>query len=119
MAQDDRDNPFAALQGLRDALPPGPEAPEEEAAPEAPKGARTIARAVVRMQRKGYGGKTVTLVEKLGLPDDELDALLKTLKGKLGIGGRRDGELLVLQGDCRDRLAEALTKLGVRKVTRG
>ncbi|TNF25877.1 MAG: translation initiation factor [Deltaproteobacteria bacterium] len=119
MANDRDDNPFAALQGLRDALPPGPATAAPEAAGEKASGPTKMARAVVRMQRKGYGGKTVTLVDKLELPPDELEALLKKVKGHLGLGGRRDGELLVLQGDCRDRVAAYLTKLGVKKVTLG
>ena len=115
MAQQE-DNPFAALQALRDALPPGPAAAPPVGAPASDKAPR-IARAVVRMQRKGHGGKTVTAVEKLALPEGELDVLLKELKGQLGLGGRREGDVLVLQGDCRERVAAHLTKIGVRKVT--
>lgn len=113
---EDAESPFAALAALRGQLPPGPPAAEakRDAPPAAP---RAPARAVVRMQRKGYGGKTVTLVEKLELSAEALDDLLKRLKTQLGLGGRRDGELLVLQGDCRDRVAEALNRLGVKKVT--
>ena len=118
MAQDPEESPFAALSRLRDALPPGPTA--APATPVQPEGkARPIPRAVVRVQRKGYGGKTVTLVEKLELPAPELEALVKKLKTQLGVGGRVDGDLLVVQGDCRDRVVEFLTKLGVKKVTAG
>lgn len=110
---DDHDNPFARLSSLRAALPEGPRAP----APSAPPAAAVPARAVVRFQRKGYGGKTVTLVEKLELPADVLAAWLKDAKTALGLGGRVvDGDL-VLQGDCRDRLAEWLRGRGVKKVT--
>ena len=113
------DNPFAALQALRDSLPAGPPPPEPAPADKPGTGPRRIPRAVVRMQRKGHGGKTVTLVEKLELPDAELDAFLKQLKNQLGLGGRRDGDVLVLQGDCRERVAAHLTKAGVKKVTLG
>jgi len=116
MAEPD-DNPFAALARLRASLPPGePEA--APAAPAAPKAPRPPARAVLRLARKGYGGKTVTLVEHLGLAPEALDALLGELKRALGCGGRRDGDALVLQGDRRDRLATLLTERGVRRITK-
>lgn len=108
-------NPFAALSAKREELPSGP-APAP--APEAnePKGP---ARAVVRMERKGRGGKEVTVVEQLGLRGAELEAWLKALKGSLGCGGTVEEDTLVLQGDQRERLPALLSARGVRKVTVG
>jgi translation initiation factor 1 len=108
-------NPFAALAGLRDDLPPGPQQPARlaDAVPKGP------ARAVVRMERKGRGGKEATIVEKLGLPPAELEAWCKALKQALGCGGAVDGDVIVLQGDLRARLEPILTARGVRKVTLG
>jgi len=105
-------NPFAALRDRRSELLPGPAAPEREA----PRGP---ARAVVRLERKGRGGKEVTLVEQLELPDRELQAWLKALKGSLGCGGAVEGASLVLQGDQRKRLPSLLESRGVRRVIRG
>jgi translation initiation factor 1 len=104
-------NPFGALREKLQDLPPGP-------APRAgePKGP---ARAVVRMERKGRGGKEVTVVEQLELKPAEREAWLKALKNALGCGGALEGEALVLQGDQRKRLPELLTSRGVRKVTVG
>ncbi|MCB9735499.1 MAG: translation initiation factor [Deltaproteobacteria bacterium] len=114
---DENDNPFARLASLRDALPEGKAAPPAAPEPPAAAAAKAPARAVVRFQRKGFGGKTVTLVEKLDLPDDALATWLKDAKTALGLGGRVvDGDL-VLQGDCRDRLADWLRARGVKKVT--
>jgi translation initiation factor 1 len=108
-------NPFAALGGLkREELPPGP-APKPVKAEE-PKGP---ARAVVRMERKGRGGKEVTVVEQLGLPAAELEKWLKALKGGLGCGGTVEDDTLVLQGDQRERLPSLLEARGVRRVTVG
>jgi translation initiation factor 1 len=108
-------NPFAQLAGARDALPPGPapKAAVEAAEPRGP------ARAVVRMERKGRGGKEVTVVEQLGLRAAELENWLKALKGQLGCGGTLEGDTLVLQGDQRERLPALLGARGVRKVTVG
>jgi translation initiation factor 1 len=110
-------NPFAALGLKREELPAGPApAPVKAHAPEGPKGP---ARAVVRMERKGRGGKEVTVVEQLGLPAAELEKWLKALKGGLGCGGTVEEDTLVLQGDQRERLPALLEARGVRRVTVG
>lgn len=77
------------------------------------------ARAVIRLERAGRGGKEVTVVEHLGLRSTELEKWLKQLKAGLGCGGVVEGETLVLQGNHRERLAKLLTAKGVRKVTMG
>lgn len=110
-------SPFAALDKLRDSLPPGPApAPEPAAAPAVVK---SPARAVVRMERKGRGGKEATIIEKLALAPAELEAWCRELKQALGCGGAVDGDTIVLQGDLRKRLPAALTAKGVAKVTIG
>jgi len=109
-------NPFAALAGRRDALPAAPEAPPPVARAAEPKGP---ARAVVRMERKGRGGKEVTVVEHLELPAPQREAWLKALKNALGCGGAVEDDTLVLQGDQRERLPALLEARGVRKVTVG
>ena len=110
-------NPFAALEQLRDRLPPG-EAPGN-AAPAAPAAPRGPARAVVRLERKHRGGKEVTVVEKLGLNPDELARWCRELKQALGCGGTTDGDAIVLQGDLRARLPALLETRGVGRVTVG
>lgn len=108
-------NPFASLAGKLGELPPGPSAP-----PPAPAAApRAPAKAVVRMERKGRGGKEVTVIEQLGLPAEQLEDWLKALKGALGCGGAVEGESLVLQGDQRERIGPLLEKRGVRRVIVG
>jgi len=104
-------NPFAALREKLQDLPAGPAGP-----PAVEKGP---ARAVVRMERKGRGGKEVTVIEQLGLKRADLDAWLKALKDALGCGGALEGETLVLQGDQRKRLPGLLSARGVRKVIVG
>jgi len=109
-------SPFEALAKLRDSLPAGPTAVVKPAAPPI---ARGPARAVVRMERKGRGGKEATVIEKLGLSATELELWCRELKQALGCGGVVDGETIVLQGDLRQRVPAALTAKGVRKVTIG
>lgn len=107
-------NPFAGLAGLREHLPVGVPAPEPEPEP-AP--ARGPARAVVRYERKGRGGKEATIVEQLGLPEPELDAWCREFKRTLGCGGTVEEGRLVLGGDQRKRLPALLEAKGVRRIS--
>lgn len=108
-------HPFAKLAALRTEEPAGAPAATPSAKPEEP--AKGPAWAVVRLERKGRGGKEATIVEKLGLAPAELERWCKELKQALGCGGATEGEAIVLQGDLRQRLPSVLTKKGVRKVT--
>ena len=110
-------SPWEALEALRSSLPPGETHATSPA--ESAKSAGKPARAVVRMERKGRGGKEVTVVEKLGLGDKELEAWCRELKQALGCGGAVDGDAIVLQGDLRARIPAVLTAKGVAKVTVG
>lgn len=111
-------DPFAELEKLRASLPPGP-APAPPKAPKAPPPPKVPARAVVRMERKGRGGKEVTVVDKLALPPAELERWCRDLKQALGCGGAVDGDLIVLQGDLRSRIGAVLESRGVSRVTIG
>ena len=82
-----------------------------------PPGRPPPARAVVRMERAGRGGKIVTVVEKLALPQGELATWLGELKRALGCGGAIEDGALVLQGDTRERVGAWLAGRGVKKVT--
>ena len=104
-------NPFGALQGLKDALPRAEERPAKE-----PKGP---AKAVVRMERAGRRGKEVTVIEQLDLPVNQREEWLKELKNALGCGGTIEGTALVLQGDQRERVPKLLEKRGVKRVIVG
>ncbi|HEY6173400.1 MAG TPA: translation initiation factor [Kofleriaceae bacterium] len=109
-------SPFAGLEALRASLPPGPPEAGRAPAEAKPKGP---GRAVVRMERKGRGGKEVTVVEKLDLRPAELEIWCRDLKHALGCGGSVDGDAIVLQGDLRTRVPAVLTARGVGKVTVG
>ena len=89
---------------------PEPEAKEPEPA--------TPARAVLRLERKGRGGKTVTLIQKLDLDPSALQAWARELRKGLGVGVKAEGDALVVQGDQRDRLQGWLEERGVTKIGR-
>lgn len=113
----------APFEGLRArlGLPDAPAAPEPEppASPAAAAARPAPARAVVRLERKGRGGKAVTVVEKLDLGPNELAEWLGDLKRALGCGGAVEEGALVLQGDLRERVRAHLEARGVRRVTVG
>ena len=57
-------------------------------------------------------GKVVTIVKPFFLSANDLKALLKTLKKKLGTGGTVKDETLEFQGEVREALQVQLDKLG-------
>jgi len=67
---------------------------------------------IVRLDRKGRGGKSVTVVEGLRMPGKDRETLLRQLKTALGTGGTLKDSALEIQGDRCDAIITALTKLG-------
>jgi translation initiation factor 1 len=77
---------------------------------------------VIRLfrDRGGRNGKTVTVIHGLAERGPALEARLSELKKMCGAGGTLRGEVIEIQGDHRDRLAERFRTLGYRvKLTGG
>jgi len=68
---------------------------------------------IVRKERKGHGGRTITRVSGVLSGHDELARLLKK---QLGVGVRAEDETLILQGDQRERVARWLESQGAKVV---
>ena len=66
----------------------------------------------VRLERKGRGGKSVTVIDGLQMRQKEREALLKQLKTRLGTGGTVKDTSLEIQGDHRNALMAELGKMG-------
>jgi translation initiation factor 1 len=66
----------------------------------------------VYVERKGRGGKTVSVIKGIMSPPHGKEALVKLLKTKLGTGGAVKDEDLEIQGDHRDIIVTLLTELG-------
>ena len=112
--------PFAALAGVRAVAATAPAIARVEPRPSPDPGPQVgPARAVVRLERKGRGGRTVTVVEQLALPPVRLEEWASALKSTLGCGGAVEGDAIVVQGEARERVARWLAEQGVRKVVRG
>ena len=69
-------------------------------------------KAILRLERKGRGGKTVTIIERLAVSDDDLKTLCKELKQKCGTGGTVKEHHIELQGDFRDKVRLQLSNRG-------
>ena len=63
---------------------------------------------------KGRGGKAVTLVKKLILTEDDMKELAKKLKQICGSGGTVKDDIIEIQGEHREKIADALKKLGYK-----
>jgi translation initiation factor 1 len=72
----------------------------------------------LQVQRKGRGGKTVTLLQGVQAPSAALKQLVRDLGRALGTGARIEGDAIVIQGDARDRAHAWLTARGAQKVSR-
>ena len=73
--------------------------------------ARIVAK--LRMEKKGRGGKTVTVVDGLPRNDAFLKDLCQELKRTCGTGGAVAEGAIELQGDLRERVREVLLKKGL------
>lgn len=70
------------------------------------------ARVRVGREVAGRGGKGVSVISGLPLTEAALEALATQLKKLCGAGGAVKDGSIEIQGDHRDRLVEALQKLG-------
>lgn len=70
--------------------------------------------AAIRREKKGRGGKTVTVIMELQLTPDDRKALATQLKKACGAGGAAKEDTIEIQGDVREKVAETLQKLGYK-----
>lgn len=68
--------------------------------------------AKLRLEVKGRGGKSVTVIDGLPRNRSFVDALAKELKKACGTGGTAGGTFVELQGDQRERLRPLLAGKG-------
>lgn len=68
----------------------------------------------LRIDRKGRGGKYVTIIEGMVGNEQQLKELAKELKKTCGAGGAVKNGLIEIQGDVRDLLQDKLEQKGFK-----
>jgi len=68
----------------------------------------------IMLERKGRGGKSVTIIDGIIMAPAEREKLLKKLKSRLGTGGTLRDNVLEVQGDHRDAIIEELLQMGYK-----
>lgn len=102
----------SSLEMLKGSLPEGDDTPEA-AAPETA-AATPQPRLDIVLDKKGRKGKAATIVAGFTLPDSEVEAVAAKLKQRLGTGGSARGGEILIQGDKRTQVLDALTALGFK-----
>ena len=75
---------------------------------------------IVRISKKGRGGREATLLSARGLSEEaDLSSLARRIRKQMGCGASLEGPDVLVQGDQRKRLELWLLKQGARKVTQG
>lgn len=114
-------NPFAAAFGdLGQAAPSStPTTADDQAPTSSEPSYRFGAKVVLRREKKGRGGKTVTRIEGIDGPPEGLEALARTLSKALGARAFiEDGQLLISGDQCQSA-AKWLTQAGAGKIVFG
>lgn len=101
------------LEAFRRANPDLPEGEDVAAEPREEKSVKQPP-VHMRIERKGRGGKTVTIIGGWVIDADCLADVTTQLKKRLGTGGTiEDGEI-VIQGDRRTQISTLLPQLGYK-----
>lgn len=66
------------------------------------------------LEKKGRGGKTVSIVSNFVGSSDDLNDLSKKLKSAFGTGGSVKNHEIIIQGDRRNNIRDYLDKLGYK-----
>ena len=98
---------------------PQPQRDSEVSVPAGELALTRCGKVTLRREKKGRGGKTVTIISGLGLQSDRLEQLARTLRKALGCGSIVEGRNVVLQGDMTTRAAVWLRTQGAKQIVIG
>lgn len=65
---------------------------------------------IAKLERKGRGGKVVTIIGGFVGSENKIKDLAKMLKNKCGCGGSVKNNEIVMQGDIRNKVIDILQK---------
>jgi predicted translation initiation factor SUI1 len=104
---------FTSLQDLASLLPE--DAKKKDQIIEKKKGYDGSQQRIdLRLDKKGRGGKVVTVLSGFQSNPTELDTLCKTFKKICGTGGTVRDNLIEIQGDHRKKLEQSLIERGYK-----
>jgi len=77
-----------------------------------------IAKSTIRihLEKKGRGGKAVSIIRGLEMTNSKMKELEKQLKSHCGVGGSQKNNEIILQGDHRDKIIAFLKKQGAKDI---
>ncbi len=67
---------------------------------------------IAKLEKKGRGGKTVSIIEGFVGTQKDLKNLAKDLKNKCGTGGSVKNGTIIIQGNVRDKIMNYLKEKG-------
>lgn len=70
----------------------------------------------VHLEKKGRGGKSVSIVRGLNMTNAYMKDLEKALKSHCGVGGTQKNGEIILQGDHRDKIVDFLKSKGASDI---
>lgn len=77
-----------------------------------------VAQSVIRvhLEKKGRGGKAVSIIRGLKMTDTKMKEIERKLKSICGVGGTQKNQEIIIQGDHRDKIITYLKKLGATDI---
>ena len=102
------------LQAFKDANPDLPEGVEPQPEPTFEDTPSMHPRVDISFEKKGRGGKTVTLISGWEVSDEKLQEIASMLKKSLAVGGSACGGEILIQGDRRENVARKLKEMGYK-----
>lgn len=105
----------SSLEALKAEMPASPHE-EAEAVPAetSASSATEKARLDIILDKKGRKGKAATIIAGFTVDDTQIEDIARRLKQRLGTGGSCRGGEILIQGDKRREVAEALASFGIR-----
>ena len=70
----------------------------------------------IHLEKKGRGGKAVSIIRGLKMTNTLMKKIEKELKAQCGVGGSQKNGEIIIQGDKREKILEYFKKLGARDV---
>jgi translation initiation factor 1 len=105
----DLSNFFVSMNEADDSFKVLEEGKQEEEEVLLPSSAQKL---LVRKEKKGRGGKVVTIVEGYKGNPQTLEELTKKIKQQCGVGGATKGKDIIIQGDLADKVVKILISSG-------